>query len=661
MRKQINYTYFYREEFKMARDFDNLDTFPKILRDNALTFKDKPSIREKEYGVWQVITWGDFYNKALVLAKGFHSSGLKRGDKLAIIGDNRPNLYISIAAAQILGAVPVPCYQDSVADEIQYILDHAEVKIAVVENQEQVDKLLEIKDRLPILKNIFYADPRGLEQYNEKEIFSLDVLLNNEQAISLDLDEEINKTSKDDISIMLYTSGTTGRPKGVLLSYNNIISLSSVACEIENTSPDDEVVAYLPMAWVGDNIFCVAQSYIAGFCINCPESRETLTIDMREIGPTYYFAPPRVWEAMLTQLMVRMQDASQVKLWVFNFFMSIAKKWGNLILDKKRVPITARILYGLGYFFIYGPLKNNLGLTRVRMAYTAGEAMGPDTFLFYRSLGINLKVLYGQTEATVFVSLHRDGDVDPNTVGPAFPGVDIKISNGEVFYKGPGVFKGYYKNEEATKETIDKDGWVKTGDAGVIDNNGHLKIIDRAKDVGKLNSGKMFAPKYIENKLKFCGIIKEAVAFGDNKDYVTCFVNIDLEAVASWAERNNVAYSGYIDLAGQPAIYDLISKEIDKVNKDLSQDPELYDSQIKRFLILHKELDADDGELTRTNKVRRSLISDRYGELVNAFYNNKDHCFIETEVTFEDGKKGSISADLKIQDMNVYDLKDKVA
>jgi len=645
----------------MSRDFNHLDTFPKILRDNARIYKGKPSIREKEYGIWQAWTWDAFYNKAIILAKGFKDNGLKRGDKIAIIGDNRPNLYLSIAAAQILGAVPVPCYQDSVADEIQYILEHAEVKIAIVENQEQVDKLLEIQSRLPLLNNIFFDDSRGLENYNEKNVFSLGHILQDAENMNISLDEEIDKTSKDDISIMLYTSGTTGRPKGVLLSYYNIISVTSVACEIENTSSEDEVIAYLPMAWVGDNIFCVAQSYISGFCINCPESRDTLTIDMREIGPTYYFAPPRVWEGMLTQLMVRMQDAVKIKLWTFNYFMKIAKKWGNDILDNKNVPIIPRLLYGLGYFLVYGPLKNNLGLTRVRRAYTAGEAMGPDTFLFYRSLGINLKVLYGQTEATVFVSLHRDGDVDPNTVGPVFPGVDIKIKDGEVFYKGPGVFKGYYKNEEATKETIDAKGWVKTGDAGVIDSNGHLKIIDRAKDVGKLNSGKMFAPKYLENKLKFCGIIKEAVAFGDNKDFVTCFVNIDLEAVASWAERNNIAYSGYIDLAGQSAIYDLISKEIDKVNKDLSQDTELKDSQIKRFLILHKELDADDGELTRTNKVRRSLISDRYGKLVTALYSNKDHCFIETEVTFEDGRKGSISADLKIQDMNIHDIKDKVA
>ena len=645
----------------MLRDFNNLDTFPKILRNNALIYKGKPSVREKEYGIWQTLTWDVFYKRALILAKGLKNTGLKRGEKIAIIGDNRPNLYLSIAAAQILGAVPVPCYQDSVADELQYILEHAEVKIAIVENQEQVDKLLEIKDKLPLLKSIFYDDPRGLDNYQKTDALALDNILNLDNEADISLDEDIDTTTKDDISIMLYTSGTTGRPKGVLLSYYNIISVTSVACELENTSFNDEVVAYLPMAWVGDNIFCVAQSYISGFCINCPESRDTLTTDMREIGPTYYFAPPRVWEGMLTQLMVRMQDAAKIKLWAFNYFMNIAKKWGNDILDKKKVPLLSRLLYALGYFFVYGPLKNNLGLTRVRIAYTAGEAMGPDTFLFYRSLGINLKVLYGQTEASVFVSLHRNGDVDPKTVGPVFPGVDIKIKDGEVFYKGPGVFKGYYKNEEATKETIDKNGWVKTGDAGVLDSNGHLKIIDRAKDVGKLNSGKMFAPKYLENKLKFCGIIKEAVAFGDNKDFVSCFINIDLEAVASWAERNNIAYSGYIDLAGQTSVYDLISNEIDKVNEDLAEDAELSDSQIKRFLILHKELDADDGELTRTNKVRRNLISERYGKLVDALYSREDHCYIETEVTFEDGRKGSISADLKIQDMNIVRVKDRVA
>ena len=645
----------------MSRDFNNLDTFPKILRNNALIYKGKPSVREKEYGIWQTLTWDVFYKRALIFAKGLKDTGLKRGEKIAIIGDNRPNLYLSIAAAQILGAVPVPCYQDSVADELQYILEHAEVKIAIVENQEQVDKLLEIKDKLPLLKSIFYDDPRGLDNYQKTDALALDNILNLDNEADISLDEDIDTTTKDDISIMLYTSGTTGRPKGVLLSYYNIISVTSVACELENTSFNDEVVAYLPMAWVGDNIFCVAQSYISGFCINCPESRDTLTTDMREIGPTYYFAPPRVWEGMLTQLMVRMQDAAKIKLWAFNYFMNIAKKWGNDILDKKKVPLLPRLLYALGYFFVYGPLKNNLGLTRVRIAYTAGEAMGPDTFLFYRSLGINLKVLYGQTEASVFVSLHRNGDVDPKTVGPVFPGVDIKIKDGEVFYKGPGVFKGYYKNEEATKETIDKNGWVKTGDAGVLDSNGHLKIIDRAKDVGKLNSGKMFAPKYLENKLKFCGIIKEAVAFGDSKDFVSCFINIDLEAVASWAERNNIAYSGYIDLAGQSSVYDLISNEIDKVNEDLAEDVELSDSQIKRFLILHKELDADDGELTRTNKVRRNLISERYGKLVDALYSKEDHCYIETEVTFEDGRKGSISADLKIQDMNIFRVKDRVA
>ena len=637
----------------LSRNLELLDTFPKILRDNAKIFADKAAIREKEFGIWQTLSWREFYDNALNLAGGFKKNGIKRGDKVAIIGDNRPKLYMTIAASQILGAIPVPCYQDSAADEILYILDHAEAKLAVVENQEQVDKVLEVMDRLPKLKLIIYDDPRGLENYQDDCIINIESIQKNKyESNTTSINDDIEKTLKDDIAIMLYTSGTTGRPKGVLLSYNNLISVTGKACEIEKFSSNDEVVAYLPMAWVGDNIFCVCQSYIAGFCVNCPESRDTLAIDLREIGPTYYFAPPRVWEAMLTQLTVRMQDAAKIKLWIFNFFMDVAKKWGNKILDKKQVPVGSRLLYGLGYFLVYGPLKNNLGLSRVRTAYTAGEAMGPDTFLFYRSLGINLKSLYGQTEASVFVTLQNDGDVDPESVGPAFPGVDIKIEDGEVFYKGSGVFKGYYKNEKATKETINVRGWVSTGDAGVIDPNGHLKIIDRAKDVGKLTSGEIFAPKYIENKLKFHGIIKEAVAFGDNKEFVTCFINIDLEAVGSWAERNNLAYSGYIDLAGQDAVYDLIEKAIYEVNKDLFKNKELSASQIRRFLILHKELDADDGELTRTNKVRRGTISDRYNELVKALYNGSKNCHIKTEVVFEDGKKGEISADIKIKDMN---------
>ena len=646
----------------MLRNLEILDTFPKILRDNSKIFAKKAAIREKEFGIWQTLSWKEFYYNAQLLSAGFKSNGIGRGDKVAIIGDNRPKLYLSIAAAQLIGAVPVPCYQDSAADEILYILDHAEVKLVIAENQEQVDKILEVIDRLPKVKLIMYDDQRGLENYKNSKLLPLNKILegSSEKNISW-IDEEIDKTLKDDLAIMLYTSGTTGRPKGVLLTYNNLISVTGKACEIENFTSDDEVVAYLPMAWVGDNTFCVCQSYISGFCVNCPESRDTLSIDLREIGPTYYFAPPRVWEAMLTQLMVRMQDADRVKLWIFNYFMNVSKKWGSLILDKKQVPIWSRLLYGLGNILVYGPLKNNLGLTRVRTAYTAGEAMGPDTFLFYRSLGINLKSLYGQTEASVFVTLQQDGDVDPETVGPAFPGVELKILDGEVLYKSSGVFKGYYKNEEATKETIDSDGWVSTGDAGVINSKGHLKIIDRAKDVGKLNSGAIFAPKYIENKLKFHGIIKEAVAFGDNKDFVTCFINIDLEAVGSWAERNNVAYSGYIDLAAQEAVYKLIEKSIAVVNRDLSKDIDLSSSQIKRFLILHKELDADDGELTRTNKVRRGAISERYGELIDALYNNAQTCHIKTQVVFEDGKKGDISANIKIKDMKTFSSEEKAA
>ena len=645
----------------MSRDFNNLDTFPKILRNNALIYKGKPSVREKEYGIWQTLTWDVFYKRALILAKGLKDTGLKRGEKIAIIGDNRPNLYLSIAAAQILGAVPVPCYQDSVADELQYILEHAEVKIAIVENQEQVDKLLEIKDKLPLLKSIFYDDPRGLDNYQKTDALALDNILNLDNEADISLDEDIDITTKDDISIMLYTSGTTGRPKGVLLSYYNIISVTSVACELENTSFNDEVVAYLPMAWVGDNIFCVAQSYISGFCINCPESRDTLTTDMREIGPTYYFAPPRVWEGMLTQLMVRMQDAAKIKLWAFNYFMNVAKKWGNDILDKKKVPLLSRLLYALGYFFVYGPLKNMLGLTKVRIAYTAGESISSELFDFYRSIGINLKQLYGQTEASVFLTMQGDDEVMSDTVGKPIKGVELKIADsGEVLYRSVGAFKEYYKNPKATSETKDKEGWIATGDAGYIDkNSGQLRIIDRASDVGKTKSGLMFAPKYVENKLKFFPNILEAVLFGSGQEKCVAFLNIDLSAVGNWAERNNINYASYQELASNSQVMNIMKEHVEDVNKALAKDSMMSGCQIHRFLILHKELDPDDGEITRTRKVRRGFVSDKYEDLIDALYKGAKQVSTKTEVTYEDGKKGYLEATLNIVDAQTFVLQSK--
>jgi long-chain acyl-CoA synthetase len=461
---------------------------------------------------------------------------------------------------------------------------------------------------------------------------------------------EIEQGQGSDIAIFLYTSGTTGKPKGVVLTQENLLITSLNSLAFDNITGEEEVLAYLPMAWVGDNLFSFAQAYVAGFCVNCPEGPETVMTDLREIGPTYYFAPPAIYETVLTKVMIRMEDASKIKRSMFNYFMDLAKSVGIRILDGKSVSIAERALYGLGNLLVYGPLRNNLGLSRTRLAYTAGEAIGPEIFSFFRSLGINIKQLYGQTEATVFICAQPDGEVKSDTVGKVFPGVELRLSdNNEVFYRSPGVFHSYYKNPESTAETKDAEGWVATGDAGFFDDDGHLKIIDRAKDVGLMNDGSMFAPKYIENKLKFFPFIKEAVSFGHKKDYVSAFICIDIEAVGNWAERHNLAYSGYTDLSARSEVYNLLQECVETVNSDLACDEKLSGSQIKRFLLLHKELDADDGELTRTRKVRRRIVAEKYDVLIDALDDPKQtHCEIEAEMTFEDGRTGIVRADLQI-------------
>ena len=615
-------------------------------------------MREKEFGIWQSWTWAGVLDEVRSLACGLAALGLKRGDKLAIIGDNRPQLYWSMVAAQAIGAVPVPMYQDSMAEELAYVLAHSEARFAIVEDQEQVDKLFEIRrfqekaDEAHIEK-IFYKDSRGLRGYKQDSLLSIADLQAAGRAYDAANPEffatEIAKGNGGDIAIILYTSGTTGKPKGVMLSFDNIIITARNSVEQDGLSDADDVVAYLPMAWVGDNVFSLGQCYVAGFCVSCPESTATVMLDIREIGPTYFFAPPRIFENILTQVLIRMEDASAIKRRMFKFFMGLARRVGPAILDGRPVAFLDRLGYAAGRVLVYGPLMNTLGFSRIRLAYTAGEAIGPDIFDFYRSLGMNLKQLYGMTEGAVFVTTQPDGEVKADTVGKPSPGVDIRIADsGEVIFRGPGVFREYYKNPQATAEVKTADGWYSTGDAGFFDDDGHLKIIDRAADVGKLNDGTLYAPKYLENKLKFFPHIQEAVAFGDRRDEAVVFINIDFEAVGSWAERLGITYGSYRELAAEPRVYDLIAGEIAEVNRDLAKDAQLAGSQIHRFLILHKELDADDGEMTRTRKVRRGFVADKYAVLVEALYSGADHAEIETEVTYEDGRKGSMKADLVI-------------
>ena len=636
-------------------DVERCDTFPKVLLYNAGRRGDRPAVREKDYGIWQSWTWSAVADEVRALACGLAALGFKPGDMLVIVGDNRPQLYWAMVAAQTLGGVPVPVYQDSVAAEIQYVVEHVGARFAVVEDQEQVDKLLEVKDRCPTLEHIIFKNPRGLRHYGQPFVHAYAEVQEQGRGFEADhpdfFDSAVARGKGGDLAIILYTSGTTGRAKGVMLSFDNVIITARNGIELEGLTENEEVLAYLPMAWVGDNLFSFAQSYVGGFCVSCPESGDTVLTDLREIGVTYFFAPPRIFENILTQVMIRIEDAGWLKRRMFHYFMGHARRVGTEILDGRPVALTDRLLYGIGRWLVYEPLKNVLGFSRIRLAYTAGEAIGPDIFNFYRSLGMNVKQLYGSTEASIFITIQPDGQVKPDTVGVPAKDVEIRIADdGEVMFRSPGVFMGYFKDDEATREAKTGDGWVHTGDAGFFDADGHLKIIDRAKDVGKVKDNTMFAPKYLENKLKFFPYIKEAVTFGDGRDYVAAFVNIDLEAVGDWAERRNMAYSGYTDLAGQEPVYDLIQECVEKVNRDLAGEPRLADSQIKRFLILHKELDADDGELTRTRKVRRRVIAEKYGALIEALYSDTDHCPVEAMVTFEDGRTGMIKADLRIRE-----------
>jgi long-chain acyl-CoA synthetase len=451
---------------------------------------------------------------------------------------------------------------------------------------------------------------------------------------------------------MLYTSGTTGRPKGAVLSHDNLVWAARAGAAFDGLKAGDELLSYLPMAWVGDHLFSYAQGYVVGLVVNCPESASTVMTDLREIGPTYYFAPPRVLENLITQVTIRMEDAAAPKRRMFQSFMTLARRVGPALIDHRPVGLVDRLLYRLGDLLVFGPLKNSLGMSRVRVAYTAGEAVGPEIFNFFRAIGVNMKQLYGQTEASVFVTIHPNGEVFSDTVGKPVSQVELRIADsGEVLYRSPGVFKEYFKNPEATNDTKTADGWVHTGDAGYLDERGHLRIIDRAKDVGKLKDGTLFAPKFIENKLKFFPHINEAVAFGDGCDFVTAFVNIDMTAVGDWAERRNIAYASYQELAAHPAVGDLIQSEIEQVNADLAADPRMAGAQIRRFLILHKALEADDGELTRTNKVRRGFIGERYRTLVEALYGAAREAFIKVDVTFEDGRKGTIEGTVAIRDV----------
>ena len=643
------------------------NTVPKLLARNAAKYADAAAYREKEFGIWQTWTWSQAADEINALALGFLDLGVKPGDHIAIVGRNRPYFYWSMVAAQSVGAVPVPLYKDAVADEMAYVLDHCTARFVVAEDQEQVDKIVDIQNDLKALDGVIYLDPRGMRKYDRSALFEFSDVQqtgrDKHAALTAELNARLAAQDYNTTCVMLYTSGTTGRPKGVVLSNQNIIETGRTTAEFDNLSVNDSVLAYLPMAWVGDFIFSIGQAYNAAFCVACPESSATMQHDLREVGPTYFFAPPAYFEGMLTSVQIRMEDASPLKRKLYKKFMANAADVGPKLMDGKSVGLGARLKYQLGKILITGPLKNTLGLSRVRVGYTAGEAIGPELFDFYRSIGINLKQLYGQTEASVFITQQKDGEIRADTVGTPSPGVELRFGeNGEIFYRSPGAFVEYYENAKSTAETKDAEGWVATGDAGFIETaSGQLRIIDRIKDVGKLTDGTMFAPKFVENKLKFYSNILEAVVFGNTKDNCVAFINIDLLAVGNWAERNNIAYSSYQELAGHPRVYEMIQENITAVNASVAEDEFLSGCQITRFLILHKQLDADDGEMTRTLKVRRIVIAEKFADLIAALYSDVTHIQTTTEVTYEDGRKGSISADLEIRDVKTFPRKQVAA
>jgi len=645
-------------------------TFVQLLLKHAAQRPDAPALRVKEYGIWQTTTWSALAELVKALAGGLAAAGLQRGQHIVVIGDNRPRLYASMLAAQALGAIPVPLYQDAAATEYTFPINNAEVAYAIGENQEQVDKLLELRESCPQLSHIWFDDERGLRNYQEPGLTSLDQLIEAGKAYHAQhpgtYEATVRSGQVSEVAAMFFTSGTTGNPKGVVHTHHTLLDRARAGADFDRLLANEEVLAYLPPAWIGQNIFSYAQWLACGYVVNCPESAATVTIDLKEIGPTYYFAPPRIFEGLLTSVMIRMEDASAIKRRLFHYFMDVARRVGPELMDGKSVGAADALLYKLGDLCIYGPLRNTLGLSRVRVAYTAGEAIGPDLFNFYRAIGVNLKQLYGSTETAVFVCLQPDHEVKSDTVGVPIAGVEIKLTDsGEILVKSPGLLKEYYKNPAATQEVLSADGWYHTGDAGFLDHSGHLKIIDRAKDVGRLmgglHDGAIFAPKYVENKLKFFPFIKEAVAFGDRREKVCAFINIDFEAAGNWAEKRNLPYAGYTDLAAKPETQDLIRQCVEKVNADLAQDDKLAGSQISRFLILHKELDADDGEMTRTRKVKRGYINTKYQVLVDALYSDKSEQFIQTQVKFEDGRTGQVSATLKISDVKTFPSVQKAA
>lgn len=629
---------------------DVLDTFPKLLARNARVFPSKPALREKEFGIWQALSWQQYHDKVRDFSLGLVSLGFERGDKVAIIGNNRPEWVCAELAAQGAGGAGVGIYQDSNLNEVAFVIDHCDAKFVVAEDQEQVDKILDMIDKLPKLKNVIYAEPRGMRKYDHPSLMSFTAVEEKGRALHQAepgrWEKNIAAGKGSDPAIISYTSGTTGFPKGAVLTFDNLIVMGKSVNAVDEKLPSDEFVSFLPLAWIGEQMVSVTISLLVGFTINFPEDPNTVMEDIREIGPHSMFAPPRIWENMSSTVQVKIMDTTQFKRFMYNWAMPIGYKIADLIFAKKPVPFGLSLLHKLSYWALFRPLKDRLGLSNLRTCSTGGAALGPDVFRFFHALGVPLKQLYGQTEISGISCIHPDGDVQFHTVGKPIPGTDVKISlDGEILSRSASITPGYYKNDEATRQTI-RDGWLHSGDAGYLTDDGHLVVIDRIKDVMRLADGTQFSPQYIENRLKFSPYIKEAVVIGSDRPQLTAMICIDMSIVGKWAENHKISYTTYTDLAAKEPVYGLLQKEVEKVNETLPQA-----AKLRRFVLLYKELDADDEELTRTRKVRRAFVEDRYKDVIAALYSDRNEVPIDTTIKFQDGNTARFQTTLSLRNL----------
>ncbi len=628
-------------------------TIPKLFFKQCRKYgKNKVAMREKEFGIWIPFTWQDYYDNVKYLSLGMVSLGLKRGDKVAMIGDNRPEGLWAEMAAMCAGGIGVWLFQDCMMDEVKYIIDHSDSKFFVGETQEETDKGLAIKDDCPKLQTIIWDDPKGMRNYHQEYLISIKKV----QELGKELDKKepdlfekmINEGHGDDVCLLFYTSGTTALPKGALLTHWNMLTMGKNLMAVDPCYDTDDFVSYLPFAWIGEQMMSISCGLQMGYTLNFPEEPDTAQENIREVGPHVMFAPPRLYEGMTRQVQVKYIDSTWIKRKIYEFATKVGYKAAGLKFEKKPVPLHWKFLNWIASITMQKKLKDHLGLSRLRHCYTGGAAMGPDHFKFFHALGVNLKQIYGQTEVAGISVVHRDGDIKYDTVGTPIPETEIKITEeGEILTKSPSVFIGYYKNDEATAKTL-VDEWLYSGDRGFIDEDGHLVVFDRSKDVMTLNDGRPFSPQYLETRLKFSPFVQEVWAIGDNRDYVTAVMCIDYAVVGKWADDKKLNYTSYPELSQKPEVYDLVQEQIEEANKDLPEP-----AKINRFVNLYKVFDADDEELTRTSKLRRAFVGNRYKDIVDALYSDADVVHMDTTITYEDGREQRIRTDLHIQKISV--------